>query len=96
MFWISELSGLIAGVKRRVASVGLNTSDFPLLFEDVAEFHHQIYYLFTYFTIHLPSWPEGSNNIFIVFIYVRISDFLSFSFIALFFLVASLYVSFLL
>jgi hypothetical protein len=53
MFWISELSDLIAGVKRRIASVGLNTSDCLLLFEDVADYHHQIYYLFTYLAIHL-------------------------------------------
>jgi hypothetical protein len=72
MFWISELSDLIAGVKRRIASVGLNTSDCLLLFEDVAGFQHQIYYLFIYLFSHspflfsqvyVPSRPEGRSNI---------------------------------
>jgi len=51
-FWISELSDLIAAVKRLIASVGLNTLDHLLLFEDVAGYNSQIY-LFTYLAIHL-------------------------------------------
>lgn len=54
MFWISELSDLITRVKRRIASVGLNNSDCLLLFEDVADYHHQIYYLFIYLFSHSP------------------------------------------